>query len=665
MPSRFPPLRAPRQAVLRPFRHLPKLLPVVGLAGCLYLLSDHLAEFEISELGQALGKLTVWQWIYATVLTGISFIAVGQYDAVIHRVMGTGVAPGRARIAGVRAIALSQTVGFSSLSGGLVRLRCLPELDLWTVSRLSVLVSLSFLASWAVLAGGVVLWGQTGPSALIILFLGLIGWRVARFRPDTALPGLSPAVGPALLLWTTIDTCAAALVLGVLLPPEMMPGFQTLFTAFLLSLGAGLLSQSPAGLGAFELSLLVLLPQIDQAPLLAAVLAYRVIYFLLPALIALAFLIRPATIPLPASLQTVDGATLHRALARAPQADWSLVHQGAEVALGRDQSTGWLLRMTARCLVALGRPLGRADLAELHDLAARRGRAAVLYKTDARTAARARGQGWQVVKIAQDAVVDLADWSLNQPKCRQLRRKLRSLAEAGVRIDAAPLHLPLADMDAVAKAWAARNGGEKGFSMGQFDPQLLTRQQVFLAFHDETLVAFASFHTGRDNWVLDLMRSRDDAPSGTMHGLIHAGLVAAEQSGVDRVSLAAVPNWPGALAGLSARLPGQAGLQQFKGSFGPAWQPLYLCSPSRSGLIMAALSVTCAIHADLWLRWFSGAKRRPTPTAQHDHAYFQFETGLQACDAQGANFRAAAIATPADRPQLTGHPDDQRPFPPA
>lgn len=444
-----------------------------------------------------------------------------------------------------------------------------------------------------------------------------------------------------------------------------MPGFQTLFAAFLLSLGAGLLSQSPAGLGAFELSLLVLLPQVDQAPLLAAVLAYRVIYFLLPALIALAFLIRPATVPLPAALQTVAGATMLRALARAPQADWSLVHQGAEVALGRDQSTGWLLRMTGRCLVALGRPLGRADLAELRDLAARRGRAAVLYKSDARTAARARCQGWQVVKIAQDAVVDLAQWSPEHPRCRQLRRKLRGLTEAGVRIDVAGSSLPLTEMSAVADAWAARSGGEKGFSMGQFDPHLLARQQVFLAYLDGKLLAFASFHVGRDNWVLDLMRGRADAPSGTMHGLIHAGLVAAGQCGVARVSLAAVPVWPGALAGLSAHLPGQAGLQQFKGSFGPAWQPLYLCSPSRMGLLVAALSVTCAIHADLWLRWTRGAKRRPVATAQQDHAYFQFETGPQACDAQGVISRAAVTAHPADRPQLTGRTNDKRPFPPA
>lgn len=669
MPTRFAKIQNLRPALPRQLRHLPKLAPIAGLAGCLYLLSDHLAEFELSELGLALGQLTIWQWFSATCLTGISFVAVGQYDAVIHRVLGTGVAPGRARAAGVRAIALSQTVGFSSLSGGLVRLRCLPELDLWTVSRLSVLVSLSFLASWAVLAGAVVLWGHTGPTALILLLFGIIGWRVARFRPVATLPGLSPGMGVSLLVWTAIDTSAAALVLGVLLPPAMMPDFQILFAAFLLALGAGLLSQSPAGLGAFEVSLLMLLPQVEQAPLLAAVLAYRVIYFLVPALIALAFLIRPASLPTPARLHTVAGTGLLRALARAPQADWALAYQGAEVVLSRDQSTGWLIRMTGGYVVALGQFLGQsvgpADLTDLQDLASRRGRSVVLYKSDARMAALARAAGWKVTRIAQDAVIRLHDWSLEHPSRRQLRRKLRKLDQGGVRIESAVAPLPLAELTQLAQGWAAQNGGEKGFSMRQFDPLLLSRQRVILAFQADRLIGFASFHMGRDNWSLDLMRQRSDAPCGTMHGLVHAGIDAATQAGMRQVSLAAVPHWPGALAKTSARLPGMAGLRQFKHSFGPHWVPLYICAPQRIGLIGSALSVARAVHADVIARGLQRLTGLAGPRTQNDHEHFGFETTAQACDATPISSRAAVLACPAVRPQLTGRPDDKRPFPPA
>ncbi len=663
-----------RYSYLRPLRAIARVLPLIALLGCLYVLQDRLTQFEMEDVGAALRQLSVWQWAGAVALTGLSFCAVGQYDAVIHRVLGTGVSPARARAAGMRAIALSQTVGFSSLSGGLVRLHGLPELDLWTISRLSLLVSLSFLGAWAVLAGGVVLVLHGGLSGVIVFFLAVIGWRVVRFRPVDGLPGLSPRIGLNLLVWTAIDTSCAAMVLWVLLPPEVCPAFPTLFAAYLLALGAGLLSQSPAGLGAFELTLLMLLPQVDQEPLLAAVLAYRVIYFLCPALIALAFLVRPAVIPAGPELQTAQGAAKLRALARAPQADWTLAHQGAEIVLNRDQSAGWLLRRAGGCLVALGRPLGRPDLTDLRAVAKTRGLAVALYKADARTAALARAAGWTVCRISQDAVIVPDRWSLDQPACRQTRRKLRGLQAAGLRIVVDPTVLPLADMARVAQDWAARHGGEKGFSMGQFDPALLAQQRVVLGYIKDRLVGFASFHTGRQDWALDLMRHSADAPCGLMHGLVHAGIMAATDAGIRSISLAAVPQLPGVLARLSNRWPGAAGLRQFKRSFGPAWQPLYLCAPGRYGLVRAGAAIVCAVHVGLVWQMARSISPRSKAT-QDDHENFRFETGPQACDAQGMISCPAGTVVLAERHQMTGRPDDprrnfvcppdQRPFPPA
>ena len=666
LPARFTRLRS-----LGP---VAKVLPILALLACLYLLADRAAHVELAQIGAALGQLAPWQWAGAILLTGLSFTAVGQYDAVIHRVLGTGVTPGRARFAGVRAIALSQTVGFSSLSGGLVRLRCLPELDLWTVSRLSVLVSLSFLGAWAVLAGTVLLAVHGGPVGLIGALLAVSIWQVTRWRPDARLPGLTPRIGAELLVWTAIDTFCAALVLGLLLPPGLMPEVQTLFAAFLVALGAGLLSQSPAGLGAFELALLTMLPQVPDGPLLAAVLAYRVIYFLCPALLALAMLIRPAGRPTPTALHPAQGAARQRALARAPKADWGLAHQGAEVVLTRDQAAGWLLRHTGPCLVAIGQPLGPPDLSALQQLAHRRGLKPVIYKCDPCTAVRARAMGWRVIRVSQEAVIDLARWSVTDARCRQLRRKLRDTAQAGLRIVVDPPILPLVEMAAVSQAWAARNGGEKGFSMGRFSPALLRQQRLVLGYLGDRLVGFVSFHDARAEWGLDLMRSRADAPPGTMHALVHAGLGAAAVAGVAQVSLAAVPCWPGRSAGLCDKVPGVAGLRQFKRSFGPDWRPLYLCAPGPVGLIRSAIAITVAVH------WPVVQRKPPpqrgqggvSPAGAQDHlAYFEFETRPQACDAQRMMTRSPAPARQAGARQMTGplphdQPDqNQRPVPPA
>ena len=654
-----------RLALLRPLTtHAGKALPVLALAGCGYLLGDRLAGFQVADIGVALAQVSVWQWLGAVAATCASFAAIGQYDAVIHRVMGTGVRPGRARWAGMRAIALSQTVGFSSLSGGLVRLRCLPELDLWTVSRLSVLVSLSFLGAWVVLAGGAVLWqrgGPTGVIVLIVLLLGLIVVCVARFRPAPNLPGLSPQVGVALLVWTALDTSFAALVLGLLMPAGLMPDLGLLLTAYLLALGAGLLSQSPAGLGAFELTLLLLLPQVPDAPLLAAVLAYRVIYFLVPAVLALIFLIRPAMRPAPCPLHPAQGAARTRALSRAPRADWGLAHQGAEVVLSRDQATGWLLRPAAGCLVALGQPLGRPDLAGLADLARTRGRTPVIYKCDGRTAAQARAAGWSVLRLSQEAVLRADLWSPALPACRQLRRKLRSVQDHDLRIEDHPPVLPLARMALLAHRWSLRNGGEKGFSMGRFDAGLLGRQRVLLGHVGDRLVGFASFHIGREEWSLDLMRQDDTAPDGTMHALIEAGVRAAFATGCTRVSLAAVPLLPGRWEPWSDRLPGVAGLRQFKRSFGAVWRPLYLCAPGPVALLKAAAAITHAVHRPPALPDGTGQRSGPGIAAggaaqalPGDLADFEIELPDQACERPGACSVRASAANPADLRPSTG-----------
>jgi phosphatidylglycerol lysyltransferase len=305
--------------------------------------------------------------------------------------------------------------------------------------------------------------------------------------------------------------------------------------------------------------------------------------------------------------------------------------------------------------------LGPPDLHALADLASRRGLSPVLYKCDGRTAAFARAAGWRVARISQDAVINLTHWSLNHPTRRQLRRKLRDAAKGGLRIETNPKHLPLAEMAFVAQDWATRNNGEKGFSMGQFETGLLRHQQIVLGYVGSKLVGFASFHSGRQDWALDLMRHGPDAPSGTMHALVHAGLIAASQAGTAHVSLAAVPLLPGRWAGFSDRVPGVAGLRQFKRSFGPVWRPLYLCAPTLPSMARAALQITIAVH---WPQRVSPPQPR-TAARQDHHAYFEFETGAQACDAQGMIASRAADAIVVPRRPRTGRANVERPFPPS
>ena len=74
----------------------------------------------------------------------------------------------------------------------------------------------------------------------------------------------------------------------LLLPQSASIGYLPFLAAYLASVLAGVLSHVPAGLGVLESMLLLLLPDVPPEQLLAAVLMYRVIYEILPLLVALA-----------------------------------------------------------------------------------------------------------------------------------------------------------------------------------------------------------------------------------------------------------------------------------------------------------------------------------------------------------------------------------------
>ncbi len=225
-----------------------------------------------------------------------------------------------------------------------------------------------------------------------------------------------------------------------------------------------------------------------------------------------------------------------------------------------------------------------------------------LYKADPRSAGVARKAGWSVLAVSEEAWVSPADFALDVPERRQLRRKLGKARKAGVSIEAA-VRLPLHEMSRVADCWTKRAGGERGFSMGRYCPDYLAGQRVWLARHDGRLVAFASFHHANDEWCLDLMRNEADMPDGAMHALIVAALKTARDEGVMRVSLAAMPlEGPHPiLRRLSSRREAQ-GLRQFKCCFHPQLTTLYLVAPNFALLVLAGADILLRIAKPVLLR---------------------------------------------------------------
>lgn len=571
------------------------------------LLWARLAHLDWSATGAALGALGPGQWFAALALTGVSFVALGQYDALLHRVLGTGVPGPRARIAGMQAIAIAQVLGLGAVTGALVRWRALPQLSLATATRLTVLVSLSFMTALAVLA--LLALALAGPWPLPVLLgaAALLAALGVRTRTRRSGIGVSGALVAGLIAAAAVDTAAAGAALWVLMPDDapLVP----VLAAYLLALGAGLLSNAPGGVGAFDLTLIALLPALPEPQLVAALVAFRAIYYALPAVIAAASLLRApnapilAPVPLPAD---------------PPHPDWGLARQDAQV-LGCARER-WLTASLPGLLAALGPQQAGADPARLAAQARAGAQRVALYKADPRLALRARRAGWAVLRVAREGWIALDAWTTDIPDRRTLRRKLRAAAKAGVAVRPARAgDGPV--LARIAAGWAAAHGGERGLSMGRFDPAYLAGQHVLIAEHRGAPIAFASFHTGAD-WGLDLMRHAHGLPDGTMHALVAAGIAAAQATGAARLSLAAVPAIPAPWDRLPGARPG--GLAQFKRSFAPAWHPLYLAAPSWAGLALAAAQLARGVRRP-------GSQPAMTPVEQ-DHARISFDPAVPPCD---------------------------------
>ena len=112
--------------------------------------------------------------------------------------------------------------------------------------------------------------------------------NVGRGPWPVALPG-----GPLTLLQIGIgivDLGFCALAMYVLTPDEPNLGFVVVAVIFVSATLLGFASHSPGGLGVFDAAMLVGLWQLDREDLLAGMLLFRVLYYLVPFILSVILL---------------------------------------------------------------------------------------------------------------------------------------------------------------------------------------------------------------------------------------------------------------------------------------------------------------------------------------------------------------------------------------
>lgn len=596
--------------------------------------SGRLAELDADEIWRFVDATPPGALLAALGFTLISLLAVAAYDVVAFRAIGLSLPVSRALRIGGAATAMGQTFGLGLIVGGFTRWRmarrhgpgAADAAAATAVVAAGFFLGLSVVASAAALIAPESVARATGAvagevrlagGAALALFGGLLlfgrsgGVAVGRFRVTAA----SPRVLLAQAALAALDVAPAAMALWVLLPAEAAVAPGDLLIAYVAALAVGLISGAPGGIGAFEAVLLLTLPDTPAAPLLAGVLVFRLVYYILPCLVALALLAWEETREeAQTEARAAAPASIEPGLSQSGRAEAALAYLGDKAFLFSADGQAFLMfGARAGALVAMGDPVGpRRCWPELVSgfvaLARRRRRAPVFYKIGPAAAALARAYGLDADRLGQEAEVDPFEFSLKDRSRRQLRRKVAQAVKAGLTVEAhAPGAAPLHELTDIDRAWRATKGGrEAGFSMGKFAPEYLSRFRIFIARDaDGAPAAFLSLWRSGDGceWSVDLMRAAPGAPQGATQFLITEAIAAARAEGVDRFNLCMAP-----LSGLDAPATlterilheiyrrgeawhGLQGLHRFKASFDPVWRPRYVAHPCGPSAALAPLAI--------------------------------------------------------------------------
>lgn len=326
--------------------------------------------------------------------------------------------------------------------------------------------------------------------------------------------------------------------------------------------------------------------------------------FVAAAMFGLARLMRPAAgvpkAPSPDELQRAEGL-----IARAERTVANLALLGDKSLLFDPGGSAFIMYgVSGRSWVAMGDPVGDpaafADLAwEFRELADRYGGLTTFYQAAPEQLPLYLELGLRPLKIGEEANVPLAPFSLEGSGRKSLRRAQRDVAKAGCRFDVVPRHrVPeiLADLKHVSDAWLAeRSTREKGFSLGRFSLDYVSRFPAAVVRRDGEIVAFANVWTtpSKNEISPDLMRYRPDAPDGVMEFLLLELMLWGKEQGYERFNLGMAP-LSGienrALAPLWSRINALVfrhgehfynfqGLRRYKEKFEPEWSPRYLVAP--------------------------------------------------------------------------------------
>lgn len=296
---------------LKPYQ--PFFFPVAGIGIALlavYVLENLLQNTSRTETLAAFHNISWTTLGLAVFFTALSYAAVALYDVVAVSTIAPNQIPRRiAAIAGAAGYAISNALGFSLLTGGALRYRIYAAEGI-SLTDIGKIVGTSWFAIWfalIIMVGAALLIDPQDVPFLStidpridvlagLLILGGIGWLIywlSHGERSVTLGSFSlrlPNSKGALtqIFAGMVDVGAAAATLYVLMPEGAAPSFAVFALVYVIAIVLGIASHAPGGIGAFEATIIAGLGLSGKPDAIAGLLAYRLIYTVLPLVVATA-----------------------------------------------------------------------------------------------------------------------------------------------------------------------------------------------------------------------------------------------------------------------------------------------------------------------------------------------------------------------------------------
>jgi uncharacterized membrane protein YbhN (UPF0104 family) len=279
------------------------------IAAAFFALFKLLREVDFGKFLDAVSGTPVHAIVIAGLLVAASYFFLTFYDFFALRTIGQRHIPYRiAALTGFLSYTIGHNLGATVFTGGVVRYRIYRSwgLHLIDVAKIAFVTGLTFWLGNSVLLGiGIAYapdiagsinqlpsWvnrtiaiGALVAIAVYVLWLlpcprtiGRDGWTLT--LPSARSTLLQIGIG-------ITDLSLAALAMYVLIAVHTPVDLAEAGIAFVFSTLLGFLSHAPGSLGVFDAAMLIALPQVEKEQLLAALVIFRCLYFIIPFCVAI------------------------------------------------------------------------------------------------------------------------------------------------------------------------------------------------------------------------------------------------------------------------------------------------------------------------------------------------------------------------------------------